>query len=286
MPAMNTPEISFEFFPPQSAEGLDKLRAVRARLAAVGPSFFSVTYGAGGSTRERTFDIVMEIAAEGHAAAPHLSCIGSTRESIRQILHDYRDHGIRRLVALRGDLPSGMADAGEFRYANELVEFIRQETGNSFRIEVAAYPEWHPQARTPREDLLNFKKKVDAGADSAITQFFYNADAYAHFVDEARALGIGIPIVPGIMPIGSFSKLARFADSSGAEIPRWMRKKFESFGDDSDSIRAFGLDVVTELCERLIALGAPGLHFYTLNQSALSLEIVNRLGLSHARQPL
>jgi methylenetetrahydrofolate reductase (NADPH) len=283
---MKTPEISFEFFPPQSAEGLDKLRAVRARLAAVAPSFFSVTYGAGGSTRERTFDIVMEIAAEGHAAAPHLSCIGSTRESIRKILHDYRDHGIRRLVALRGDLPSGMADAGEFRYANELVEFIRQETGDAFRIEVAAYPEWHPQARTPREDLLNFKRKVDAGADAAITQFFYNADAYAHFVDESRALGIDIPIVPGIMPIGSFSKLARFADSSGAEIPRWMRKKFESFGDDSDAIRAFGLDVVTELCERLIALGAPGLHFYTLNQSALSLEIVSRLGLSLARQPL
>ncbi len=282
MPAMNTPEISFEFFPPQSAEGLDKLRAVRARLAAAGPSFFSVTYGAGGSTRERTFDIVMEIAAEGHAAAPHLSCIGSTREGIRQILHDYRDHGIRRLVALRGDLPSGMADAGEFRHANELVEFIRQETGDTFRIEVAAYPEWHPQARTPREDLLNFKKKVDAGANSAITQFFYNADAYVHFVDEARALGIEIPIVPGIMPIGSFSKLARFADSSGAEIPRWMRKKFESFGDDSDSIRAFGLDVVTELCQRLIARGAPGLHFYTLNQSALSLEIIGRLGLARA----
>ncbi len=279
---MNTPEISFEFFPPQSAEGLDKLRAVRARLAAAGPSFFSVTYGAGGSTRERTFDIVMEIAAEGHAAAPHLSCIGSTREGIRQILHDYRDHGIRRLVALRGDLPSGMADAGEFRHANELVEFIRQETGDTFRIEVAAYPEWHPQARTPREDLLNFKKKVDAGANSAITQFFYNADAYVHFVDEARALGIEIPIVPGIMPIGSFSKLARFADSSGAEIPRWMRKKFESFGDDSDSIRAFGLDVVTELCQRLIARGAPGLHFYTLNQSALSLEIIGRLGLARA----
>jgi len=279
---MNTPEISFEFFPPQSAEGLDKLRAVRARLAAAGPSFFSVTYGAGGSTRERTFDIVMEIAAEGHAAAPHLSCIGSTREGIRQILHDYRDHGIRRLVALRGDLPSGMADAGEFRHANELVEFIRQETGDTFRIEVAAYPEWHPQARTPREDLLNFKKKVDAGANSAITQFFYNADAYVHFVDEARALGIEIPIVPGIMPIGSFSKLARFADSSGAEIPRWMRKKFESFGDDSDSIRAFGLDVVTELCQRLVELGAPGLHFYTLNQSALSLEIIGRLGLARA----
>jgi methylenetetrahydrofolate reductase (NADPH) len=282
MPAMNT-EISFEFFPPQTAEGVDKLRAARAKLAAAGPSFFSVTFGAGGSTRDRTFDIVMEIAAEGHAAAPHLSCIGSTRAGIRQILHDYRDHGIRRIVALRGDLPSGMADAGEFRYANELVEFIRAETGDTFRIEVAAYPEWHPQARTPREDLLNFKKKVDAGADSAITQFFYNADAYAHFVDEARALGIGIPVVPGIMPIGSFSKLARFADSSGAEIPRWMRKKFESFGDDADSIRAFGLDVVTELCGRLIELGAPGLHFYTLNQSALSLEIVRRLGL--ARTP-
>jgi methylenetetrahydrofolate reductase (NADPH) len=277
---MNNVEISFEFFPPQSAEGLEKLRAVRAKLAAVGPSFFSVTYGAGGSTRERTFDIVMEIAAEGHAAAPHLSCIGSTRDGIRQILRDYRDHGIHRLVALRGDLPSGMADAGEFRYANELVEFIRQETGDAFRIEVAAYPEWHPQARNPREDLLNFRKKVDAGADSAITQFFYNADAYAHFVAEARALGVTIPIVPGIMPIASFSKLARFADSSGAEIPRWMRRKFESFGDDADSIRAFGLDVVTELCRRLVDLGAPGLHFYTLNQSALSLEIVRRLGLA------
>ncbi len=274
------PEISFEFFPPQSAEGLDKLRAVRAKLAVVGPSFFSVTYGAGGSTRERTFDVIMEIAAEGHAAAPHLSCIGSTRTGIREILNTYRANGIRRLVALRGDLPSGMADAGEFRYANELVEFIRAETGDTFRIEVAAYPEWHPQAKTPREDLLNFKRKVAAGADAAITQFFYNADAYAHFVTEARALGIAIPIVPGIMPIGSFSKLARFADNSGAEIPRWMRKKFESFGDDSDSIRAFGLDVVTELCQRLIDLGAPGLHFYTLNQSILSLEIVRRLGLA------
>jgi len=270
-------EISFEFFPPQTAEGVEKLRAARAKLAAVRPTFFSVTYGAGGSTRERTFDIVMEIAAEGHVAAPHLSCIGSTREGIRKILHDYRERGIRRIVALRGDLPSGMADAGEFRYANELVEFIRAETGDAFHIEVAAYPEWHPQAKSPREDLLAFKRKVDAGADSAITQFFYNADAYAHFVAEARALGVTIPIVPGIMPIGSFSKLARFADSSGAEIPRWMRKKFESCGDDADSIRAFGLDVVTELCERLIALGAPGLHFYTLNQAALSLEILQRL---------
>lgn len=278
MPAMKLPEISFEFFPPQTPEGLTKLREVRRKLAAAEPSFFSITYGAGGSTRERTFNIVMEIAAEGHAAAPHLSCIGSTRASIRQILHDYRDHGIRRLVALRGDLPSGMADAGEFRYANELVEFIRAETGDTFHIEVAAYPEWHPQARNPREDLLNFKRKVDAGADAAITQFFYNADAYAHFVAEARALGVTIPIVPGIMPIGSFSKLARFADSSGAEIPRWMRKKFESYGDDADSIRAFGLDVITELCARLVELGAPGLHFYTLNQATLSLEILRRLG--------
>jgi len=275
---MNT-EISFEFFPPQSAEGLDKLRAVRARLAPLGPTFFSVTYGAGGSTRERTFDVVMEIAAEGHAAAPHLSCVGSTRAGIRDILETYQANGIRRIVALRGDLPSGMADAGEFHYANELVEFIRTETGDRFHIEVAAYPEWHPQAKSPREDLLAFKRKVDAGADAAITQFFYNADAYTHFVAESRALGITIPIVPGIMPIGSFSKLARFADSSGAEIPRWMRKKFESFGDDADSIRAFGLDVVTELCQHLIELGAPGLHFYTLNQSALSLEIVRRLGL-------
>ncbi len=273
-------EISFEFFPPQSAEGLDKLRAVRARLAPLGPTFFSVTYGAGGSTRERTFDVVMEIAAEGHAAAPHLSCVGSTRAGIREILDTYRANGIRRIVALRGDLPSGMADAGEFHYANELVEFIRAETGDTFHIEVAAYPEWHPQAKSPRDDLLAFKRKVDAGADAAITQFFYNADAYAHFVSESRTLGITIPIVPGIMPIGSFSKLARFADSSGSEIPRWMRKKFESFGDDADSIRAFGLDVVTELCQRLIELGAPGLHFYTLNQSALSLEIVRRLGLA------
>ena len=278
MPAMKLPEISFEFFPPQTTEGMTKLREVRRKLAAAEPTFFSVTYGAGGSTRERTFDIVMEIAAEGHAAAPHLSCIGSTREGIRKILHDYRDHGIRRIVALRGDLPSGMADAGEFRYANELVDFIRAETGDTFRIEVAAYPEWHPQARNPREDLQNFKRKVDAGADSAITQFFYNPDAYSHYVAEARAMGMTIPIVPGIMPIGSFSKLARFADSSGAEIPRWMRKKFESYGDDADSIRTFGLDVITELCARLVELGAPGLHFYTLNQSTLSLEILRRLG--------
>ena len=274
-----TTEISFEFFPPQTTEGVDKLRVARAKLAAANPTFFSVTYGAGGSTRERTFDIVMEIAAEGHTAAPHLSCIGSTHEGIRAILESYKANGIRRIVALRGDLPSGMADVGEFRYANELVEFIRQETGDLFRIEVAAYPEWHPQAKSPRDDLVAFKKKADAGANAAITQFFYNPDAYFHFVDAARAQGITIPVFPGIMPIGSFTKLARFADSSGAEIPRWMRRKFESFGDDADSIRAFGLDVVTELCARLVAQGVPGLHFYTLNQSALSLEIVKRLGL-------
>jgi len=276
---MTQPELSIEFFPPQTAEGLEKLRAVRAQLAQLEPAFFSVTFGAGGSTRDRTFDVVMEIAAEGRTAAPHLSCVGSTAAGIREILHDYQAHGIRRLVALRGDLPSGMADAGEFHYANELVEFVRKETGDWFHIEVAAYPEWHPQAKSPQDDLANFKRKVAAGADAAITQFFFNADAYEHFVDEARALGVVIPIVPGIMPIASFTKLARFADTCGADIPRWMRKKFESFGDDSASIRAFGLDVVTELCQRLLERGAPGLHFYTLNQAGLTLEIVRRLGL-------
>jgi methylenetetrahydrofolate reductase (NADPH) len=271
------PEISIEFFPPQTPEGIDKLRATRARLAELKPEFFSVTYGAGGSTRERTFAIVKEIAAEGFGAAPHLSCIGSTRESIRGILAEYRAAGIRRLVALRGDLPSGMAEAGEFRYANELVEFIRAETGDTFRIEVAAYPEWHPQARTPQDDLAAFVRKARAGANSAITQYFYNADAYFHFVDEARAAGVDLPVVPGIMPIAGFTKLARFSDACGAEIPRWMRRKFESFGDDADSIRAFGLDVVTELCQRLLAGGAPGLHFYCMNQAALTTEICRRL---------
>ena len=273
------PEISIEFFPPQTPEGVDKLRAVRAELAPLNPAFFSVTYGAGGSTRERTFAIVREIASEGFDAAPHLSCIGSTRESIREILAEFKAAGIRRIVALRGDLPSGMAEAGEFRYANELVEFIRAETGDHFSLEVAAYPEWHPQARYPQDDLAAFVRKVKAGANSAITQYFYNADAYFHFVDEVRALGVDIPIIPGIMPIGSFSKLARFSDACGAEIPRWMRRKFEGFGDDSAAIRAFGLDVVSELCQRLLAGGAPGLHFYAMNQSAQTLEICQRLGL-------
>ena len=275
---MNT-EISIEFFPPQTPEGVEKLRAVREKLAVLKPEFFSVTFGAGGSTRERTFAVVKEIAAEGFNAAPHLSCIGSTRQNIRDILNDYRSAGIRRIVALRGDLPSGTAEAGEFRYANELVEFIRKETGDHFRLEVAAYPEWHPQARFPRDDLANFVRKVKAGADSAITQYFYNADAYFHFVDEVRALGVDIPIVPGIMPIASFSKLARFSDACGAELPRWMRRKFEGLGDATDAIRAFGLDIVTELCERLLAGGAPGLHFYSMNQSALTLEICKRLGI-------
>ena len=273
-----TTEISIEFFPPQTPEGVDKLRIVRAELAKLNPAFFSVTFGAGGSTRERTFAVVKEIAAEGYDAAPHLSCIGSTRNNIREILNEYKAAGIKRTVALRGDLPSGMAETGEFRYANELVEFIRAETGDWFSIEIAAYPEWHPQARSPKDDLDAFARKVKAGANSAITQYFYNADAYFHFVDEARALGVDVPIVPGIMPIVGFTKLARFSDACGAELPRWMRKKFESYGDDSDSIRAFGLDVVTELCERLLKGGAPGLHFSAMNQSALTTEICRRLG--------
>lgn len=277
---MSDKTFSIEFFPPQTAEGVEKLRLVRDKLAALKPAFFSVTYGAGGSTRERTFATVREIAAAGLEAAPHLSCIGSSRESVRAILNEFKAEGIHRLVALRGDLPSGMADPGEFRYANELVDFIRAETGNHFHIEVAAYPEWHPQAKSADDDLKAFVRKVNAGANSAITQYFYNTDAYFHFVEAARAAGVTIPIVPGIMPIASFSKLARFSDACGAEIPRWMRKKFEGFGDDVDSIKAFGLDVVTELCQKLLAGGAPGLHFYCMNQAGLTSEIWQRLKLS------
>jgi methylenetetrahydrofolate reductase (NADPH) len=273
------PEISFEFFPPQTAEGAEKLRATRRQLGQLKPAFFSCTFGAGGSTRDRTLETVLEIQAEGHPAAPHLSCIGSTQENVRAVLARYQDAGIRRIVALRGDLPSGMADPGAFRYANELVEFIRKETGDWFHIEVAAYPEYHPQAKSPRDDLENFRRKVEAGANSAITQYFYNADAYDQFVDQAQALGVSVPIVPGIMPIANFSKIARFSDACGTEIPRWMRKKFESFGDDSASVRSFGLDVITALCERLLANGAPGLHFYTLNQAGLTSTIWQRLGL-------
>ncbi|MEW5965538.1 MAG: methylenetetrahydrofolate reductase [NAD(P)H] [Pseudomonadota bacterium] len=271
---------SFEFFPPKTAEGADKLRATRAQLAQLKPKFFSVTFGAGGSTRDRTLEAVREIQASGSEAAPHLSCIGSTRENIREILGEYKSQGIRHLVALRGDLPSGTMDAGEFNYANELVAFIRQETGDWFEIEVAAYPEIHPQARSWSDDLANFKRKVDAGADSAITQYFFNADAYFRFVDETRAMGVSIPIVPGIMPIGNYVQLARFSDACGAEIPRWLRKKLETYGEDMTSLRAFGLDVITDLCDRLLAGGAPGLHFYTMNQAGPSTVIWQRLGLS------
>ncbi len=270
---------SFEFFPPKTEEGVEKLRATRKQLAQLNPKFFSVTFGAGGSTRDRTLETVREIQADGSEAAPHLSCIGSTAASIRDILDEYKSLGIRHLVALRGDLPSGAMDVGEFQYANELVAFIRKETGDWFNIEVAAYPEIHPQARSYTDDLTNFRRKVDAGANAAITQYFFNADAYFRFVDEARALGVVIPIVPGIMPIGNYVQLARFSDACGAEIPRWLRKKLESYGEDLASIRAFGLDVVTDLCDRLLAGGAPGLHFYTMNQAGPSTTIWQRLGL-------
>jgi methylenetetrahydrofolate reductase (NADPH) len=270
---------SFEFFPPNTSEGADKLAQTAKQLAQLAPKFFSVTYGAGGSTQERTLQAVLDLRAAGHAAAPHISCIGSSRVRVREILQRYRDNGIRHLVALRGDLPSGTASAGEFHYANELVEFIRREFGSHFHIEVAAYPEYHPQARSAQEDLANFRRKVQAGADSAITQYFYNADCYYHFVGQCEAMGLAIPIVPGIMPIGRFSQLARFSDACGAEIPRWIRKKLEGYGDDVASIRAFGLDVVTRLCDDLLSNGAPGLHFYTLNQAGLTTTIWQRLGL-------
>lgn len=271
--------VSFEFFPPNTPVGSDKLKAVVRELAAVEPEFFSVTYGAGGSTREKTLATVRDIAALGFEAAPHLSCVGSTREGIAEILATYRAQGIRRLVALRGDLPSGTATAGEFRYAAELVAFIRETQGADWHIEVAAYPEYHPQQRYARRDLQFFADKVKAGASGAITQFFFNPDAYFHFVDEVRALGVDVPIVPGIMPIHNYARIAQFAARDGIEIPRWAALKMEGFLDDTASVRAFGLDVVTRLCERLIAGGAPSLHFYTLNQSALSLEVCRRLGL-------
>ncbi len=258
---------------------MEKLRAARQQLAQFKPKFFSVTFGAGGSTRDRTFETVLEILAEGHPVAPHLSCIGSTRENIFSILSKYQENGIRHIVALRGDLPSGMAQSGEFRYASELITFIRKEFGNTFHMEVAAYPEYHPQARSAQEDFRNFKNKIEAGADSVITQFFYNADAYFHFVDMCEAANLNVPIVPGIMPINKFSQLVRFADTCGAEIPRWIRKKLEGYGDDIASIHAFGLDVVTDLCERLLRAGAPGLHFYTLNSAVLTTKIWQRLGL-------
>ncbi len=271
---------SFEFFPPKTPEGIEKLRATRRQLAQLKPMFFSVTFGAGGSTRDRTLDTVLEIQRAGFLAAPHLSCIASTRSDIAATLDLYKANGIRHIVALRGDLPSGLAAFGELRYASELVAFIREKTGDWFTIEVACYPEMHPQARSPQDDVRNFKQKVDAGANSAITQYFFNADSYFRFVDECEAAGIDLPIVPGIMPISNFSQLARFSDACGADIPRWIRLRLQSFGDDVASIRAFGLDVVTELCDRLLSAGAPGLHFYTLNQAGLTSTIWQRLGLS------
>lgn len=277
-----SPAFSFELFPPQTPQGIEKLRLTRLQLAQYNPKFFSVTFGAGGSTRERTLETVMEIQAEGHVVAPHLSCIGSTQQNIRVILEKYYQAGIRHIVALRGDLPSGMAQAGEFRYASELVAFIRQEFGSSFHIDVAAYPEYHPQARSAQADFENFKHKIETGANSAITQYFYNADAYYHFVESCELAGLNIPIVPGIMPINKFSQLVRFSDTCGAEIPRWIRKKLEGYSDDHTSIQAFGLDVVTDLCERLLKAGAPGLHFYTLNSATLTSTIWQRLNLEES----
>ena len=269
--------ISFEFFPPNTPVGSDKLKTVVAELASLRPEFFSVTYGAGGATRDKTLATVKDIAAMGHEAAPHLSCVGSTHENIREILATYRAQGIGRLVALRGDLPSGTAVAGEFRYAADLIEFIRREQGGDWHIEVAAYPEYHPQQRYAKKDLEHFAAKVKAGADSAITQFFFNPDAYFHYVDEVRKLGVTVPIVPGIMPIHNYAKIAQFAARDGIEIPRWVALKMEGYLDDVASVRAFGIDVVANLCRRLMAGGAPGIHFYTLNQSTLSLEICKQL---------
>ncbi|AKJ27629.1 methylenetetrahydrofolate reductase [NAD(P)H] [Caldimonas brevitalea] len=271
--------ISLEFFPPKTPDGVDKLSAVRQKLYALRPEYCSVTYGAGGSTQDGTLQTVRSILAEGCDAAPHFSCIGASKDSIREKLQQFKDEGIRRIVALRGDLPSGYGGFGEFRYASDLVAFIRAETGTHFHIEVAAYPEVHPQSRSAEADLQAFIAKVQAGADIAITQYFFNADAYFRFVDDVRKAGVDIPVVAGIMPITNSSQLMRFSDACGAEIPRWIRTRLQGYGDDKASIQAFGLDVVTQLCERLRAQGVPGLHFYTMNQAGATTEICRRLGL-------
>ncbi|MBF8305976.1 MAG: 5,10-methylenetetrahydrofolate reductase [Acidobacteria bacterium] len=270
---------SFEFYPPKTAEGKAKLRATWKQLGQLKPKYFSCTYGAGGSTREGTLETVLEIRAAGFEAAPHISCVASSREDLKAQLERYRSHGIRHVVALRGDLPSGLASLGELRYASELVAFIRETTGDWFKIEVACYPEFHPETRSAADEIRNFKRKVDAGANAAITQYFYNTDAFFRFVDECEAAGIAIPVVPGVMPIGNFAQLARFSDACGAEIPRWLRLRLESYRDDTTSIRSYGLDVVTRLCDDLLRAGAPGLHFYTLNQAGLTSTIWQRLGL-------
>ena len=273
-------ELSVEFFPPKTAEGAAKLRSVREQLAtALKPTFFSVTFGAGGSTQDGTLATVKEIHEAGQQAAPHLSCVGSSKEKIRELLAQYKALGINRIVALRGDLPSGMGQYGEFHHADELVSFIRSETDSHFHIEVAAYPEMHPQAKSMSDDVLKFADKIKAGADSAITQYFFNSDAYFRFVDEAAKLGVDQPIVPGIMPITNSTQLLRFSDACGAEVPRWIRLRLQSFGDDTASIKAFGLDVVTDLCDQLCVAGAPGLHFYSLNQADTTLSIAKNLDL-------
>ncbi|SNC63882.1 methylenetetrahydrofolate reductase [NAD(P)H] [Polynucleobacter victoriensis] len=273
-------ELSVEFFPPKTAEGAAKLRSVREQLAtALKPTFFSVTFGAGGSTQDGTLATVKEIHEAGQQAAPHLSCVGSSKEKIRELLAQYKALGINRIVALRGDLPSGMGQYGEFHHADELVSFIRSETDSHFHIEVAAYPEMHPQAKSMTDDVLRFANKMKSGADSAITQYFFNSDAYFRFIDEAAKLGVDQPIVPGIMPITNSTQLLRFSDACGAEVPRWIRLRLQSFGDDTASIKAFGLDVVTDLCDQLTVAGAPGLHFYSLNQADTTLNIAKNLNL-------
>ena len=269
--------ISFEFFPPKTPEGAAKLRATRQALYALKPEFCSVTFGAGGSTQEGTFATVGEILAEGFDAASHFSCVGATKATVRQQLATLRAMGVKRLVALRGDLPSGYGAGGEFHYASDLVAFIRAEMGDAFHIEVAAYPEIHPQAKSADADLMALATKVKAGADSAITQYFFNSDAYFRFVDDAAKLGVDVPVVPGIMPITSSTQLMRFSDACGAEIPRWIRLRLQGFGDDVDSIKSFGLDVITDLCDQLRSAGVPGIHFYTMNQAAATSEIIHRL---------
>ena len=274
---MILPPISFEFFPPKTPEGADKLRATRQALYALKPEFCSVTFGAGGSTQEGTFNTVKDILAEGVQAASHFSCVGATKATVREQLANLRAMGVKRLVALRGDLPSGYGAGGEFHYASDLVAFIREETGDAFHLEVAAYPEIHPQAKSADADLKAYVTKVQAGANSAITQYFFNTDAYFRFVDDAHQLGADIPVVPGIMPITSSTQLMRFSDACGAEIPRWIRLRLQAFGDDTASIKSFGLDVITDLCDQLRNAGVPGIHFYTMNQAAPTLEIVRRL---------
>lgn len=277
---MNSIPLSVEFFPPKTAEGIANLRETRAQLAKYKPEFFSVTFGAGGSTTDRTKDTVFEIQAEGFSAAPHISCIASSKEEIRALLTAYKSKGIKRLVALRGDVPSGEVSVGDFKYANELVTFIRQETGDWFHLEVAAYPEFHPEAISAAKDMVNFKRKVESGANSAITQYFYNADAYFRFVESCQQAGITVPIVPGVMPIYNFTQLARFSGVCGAEIPRWLRLRLEAYADDMPSLRALGIDVVSKLCESLLDWGVPSLHFYTLNQAGIISKIIDNLGIS------